>query len=41
MQIESAELHGKGLTEPKDYSTVSDVLLSENPGILTVNDLQE
>ena len=40
MQIKSAELHGKGLTEPEDYFTISDVLPSENPVILTVKDLQ-
>ena len=30
----------KDLTDPKDQFTVLDVLLSENPGILTVKDLQ-
>ena len=40
MQIESAELHGKDLNESEDNLTVSDVLLSENPVILTVKDLQ-
>ena len=29
MQIESAELHGKYLTEPEDHLTDSDVLLSK------------
>ena len=36
MQIESADLYGKDLTDPKDQFTASDVLLSENPVILTV-----
>ena len=40
MQIESAELYGKDLTEPEDHFTVSDILLSENPVILTVKYLQ-
>ena len=40
MQIESANVHGKDLTDPKDQFTMSDVLLSENPVILTVKDLQ-
>ena len=40
MQIESAELYGRDLTEPEDHLTVSDVLLSENPVILTVKDVQ-
>ena len=40
MKIESAELHGKDLTEPEGHFTVSDVLLSQNPVILTVKDLQ-
>ena len=39
MQTESAELNGKDLTESEDYFTVSDVLLSENPVILTVEGL--
>ena len=39
MQIESAELYGKDLTEPEDHFTVSYVLLSEKPVILTVKDL--
>ena len=40
MQTESAELHRKDLTESEDHFTVPDVLLSENPVILTVKDLQ-
>ena len=40
MQIESAELYGKDLTEPGDHFTVTDTLLSENPVILNVKDLQ-
>ena len=40
MQIELADLYGKDLTDPEDQFTVSDVLLSGNPVILTVNDLQ-
>ena len=40
MQIESADVHEKDLTDPKDWFTVSDVLLSENPVILNVKDLQ-
>ena len=40
MQIETADIHGKDLTDPKDQLTVSDVLLSENPVILTVKDWQ-
>ena len=40
MQIESAELYGKDLTEPEGQFTVSDVLLSENLVILTIKDLQ-
>ena len=40
MQIESADMYGKDLTDPKDQFTVSDVLPSENPVILTVKDLQ-
>ena len=40
MQIESAELHGKDRTEAEDHCTVSEVLPSENPVILTVKDLQ-
>ena len=40
MQIESAELQGKDLTESDDLFIVMDVPLSENPVILTVKDLQ-
>ena len=36
-QIETAYIHEKDLNDPKDQFTVSDVLLSENPVILTVN----
>ena len=39
-QIETAEVHEKDLNDPKDHFTVSDILLSENPVILTVKDLQ-
>ena len=38
MKIETADLHGKHLTESEDHFTVTDVLLSENPVILTVKD---
>ena len=40
MQIETADIHEKDLNKPKDQFTVSDLLLSENPVILTVKDLQ-
>ena len=40
MKIELADLCGKDLTESEDYFTITDVLLSENPVILTVKDLQ-
>ena len=40
MQIETTDIHEKDLKDPKDQFTVSDVLLSENPVILTVTDLQ-
>ena len=41
MQIESAaELHEKYLTESEDHFTVEDLLISENPVILNVKDLQ-
>ena len=40
MQIETTDIHGKDLNDPKDQFMVSDVLLSENPVILTVKDLQ-
>ena len=39
MQIEATDIHRKDLNDPKDQFTVSDVLLSENPVILTVKDL--
>ena len=34
MQIESAELYGKDLTEPEDHFKASDVLLSETQWFL-------
>ena len=37
---ELANLHGKDYTESKDQLTVTDMLLSEIPVILTVKDLQ-
>ena len=40
IKIESADLHGKDLMWSEDYFTVIDVLLSENPVILTVKYLQ-
>ena len=40
MQIETMNTNKKDLNDPKDQFTVSDVLLSENPVILTVKDLQ-
>ena len=40
MQIETTNIHEKDLNNPKDQFTPSDVLLSENPVILTVKDLQ-
>ena len=40
MQIETADIHEKGLDDPKDQFTVTDILLSENPVILNVEDLQ-
>ena len=40
MQIETVNTNEKDLNDPKDKFTVSDVLLSENPVILTVKDLQ-
>ena len=40
MQIEAADMHEKDLNDPKDQFTVYDVLLSENPVIMTLNDLQ-
>ena len=39
IQIET-DPNRKDLNDPKDQLTVSDVLLSENPMILTVKDLQ-
>ena len=39
MQIEPMNTNEKDLNDPKDQFTVSDVLLSENPVILTVKDL--
>ena len=35
MKIESADLHVKDLFESEEHFTVTDVLLSENPVILT------
>ena len=40
MQIETINANDKELNDPEDQFTVSDVLLSENPVILTVKDLQ-
>ena len=40
MQIETINTNGKELNDPEDQFTVSDVLLSENPVIWTVKDLQ-
>ena len=40
MQIETINTNGEELNDPEDQSTVSDVLLSENPVILPVKDLQ-
>ena len=40
MQIETMNANGKELKDQEDQFTVSDVLLSENPVILTVKDLQ-
>ena len=40
MQIETINTNGKELNDPEDQVTVSDVLLSEHPVILTVKDLQ-
>ena len=40
MQIETMNANGKELNDQEDQFTVSDVLLSENPVILTVKDLQ-
>ena len=40
MQIETTDIHENDLNDLKDQFTVSDVLLSEIPVILTVKDLQ-
>ena len=40
MQIETITSNEKDLNDPKDQFTVPDVLLSENPVILTIKDLQ-
>ena len=40
MQIETMNANGKELNDQEDQFTVSDVLLSENPVLLTVRDLQ-
>ena len=40
IKIESADLHGKDLTQSEDHFTITDVLLSENPVLPTVKDLQ-
>ena len=40
MQIETMNANGKELNDQEDQFTVSDVLLSDNPVILTVKDLQ-
>ena len=40
MQIETMNANGKELNDQEDQFTVSDVLLSENPVILTLKDLQ-
>ena len=40
VQIETMNANGKELNDQEDQFTVSDVLLSENPVILTVKDLQ-
>ena len=40
MQIKTLNANGKEFNDPEDQFTVSDVLLSENPVILTVKDLQ-
>ena len=40
MQIETADMHEKDLNDTKDQFTILDFLLSENPLILTVKDLQ-
>ena len=40
IQIETTDVHEKDLNDPKDQLTVSDILLSEDPVILAVKDLQ-
>ena len=40
MQIETTDIHEKDVNDPEDQFTVLDVLLFENPVILTVKDLQ-
>ena len=40
VEIETINTHKKDLNDPKDQFTVSDMLLPENPVILTVKDLQ-
>ena len=40
MQIETTGVHERDLNDPKDQFTVSDLLLSKTPVILTVKDLQ-
>ena len=40
MQIETINTKSKELNDPEDQFTVSDILLSENPVILSVKDLQ-
>ena len=40
MQIETMNANGKELNDQEDQFTVSDVLLSENPVVLAVKDLQ-
>ena len=40
MQIELEELHGKDMIEQQDQFTILDVLLSENPVILPVKDVE-
>ena len=39
-KLKTINANGKELNDPEDQLTVSDVLLSENPVILTVKDLQ-
>ena len=39
MQLETINANGKELNDPEEKFTISDVLLSENPVILTVKDL--